>query len=244
MQLIFVRHAEPDYSVDSLTPKGFREAELLARRTAAWKPTACFCSPAGRAQATAKPSLAAMGVEAETLGWMAEFTIGCHARPDGSGDQSWVPWDLFPDYWTADPRYNDPEGWLDTPYLQAHADVARPRWAEIKAGIDGVLARYGYRREANHYRIAPDANRDALLVFFCHLGLAGAAIGHITHVAPPALWHGLFMAPSSVTVLNSEERQGDIAGFRCQVFGDTSHLRDAGEPPSRMGSFGRSVFPF
>ena len=157
MQLIFVRHAEPDYSVDSLTPKGFREAELLARRTAAWRPTACFCSPAGRAQATAKPSLAAMGVEAETLEWMAEFTIGCHARPDGSGDQSWVPWDLFPDYWTADPRYNDPEGWLDTPYLQAHADVARPRWAEIKAGIDGVLARYGYRREANHYRIAPDA---------------------------------------------------------------------------------------
>ncbi len=51
------------------------------------------------------------------------------------------------------------------------------------------------------------------------------------------------MAPSSVTILNSEERQGDIAGFRCQVFGDTSHLREAGESPSRMGSFGRAVFP-
>lgn len=242
MQLVFVRHAEPDYSVDSLTPKGFREAELLARRAAAWKPAACFCSPAGRAQATAAPSLAAMGAEAETLPWMTEFTIGRHARPDGSGDESWVPWDLFPDYWTADPRYNEPEGWLDTPYLAAHADVARPRWAEIKAGIDGVLARFGYRREANHYRVAPDARRDARLVFFCHLGLACAAVAHVVHVAPPALWQAFFMAPSSVTVLNSEERQGDVAGFRVQAFGDTSHLRAAGEPPSRMGGFQKDVF--
>ena len=30
MKLIFIRHGEPDYSIDSLTEKGFREARLLA----------------------------------------------------------------------------------------------------------------------------------------------------------------------------------------------------------------------
>lgn len=242
MQLVFVRHAEPDYSVDGLTPKGRREAELLARRAAAWKPTACFCSPAGRAQATAAPCLAAMGATAETLPWMSEFTIGRHAHPDGSDGGSWVLWDLYPDYWTRDALLSDPDRWTDAAYTALHADEIKPRWEQIKAGIDGVLARYGYLRELDHYRVAPDAARDARLVFFCHLGLAGAAIAHVIHAAPPTLWQGFFMPPSSVAVVNGEERQGDVAGFRVQVMGDTSHLRAAGEPPSPMGGFQREVF--
>ena len=32
MRLLFIRHAEPDYSIDSLTPIGFKEAELLAEK--------------------------------------------------------------------------------------------------------------------------------------------------------------------------------------------------------------------
>ena len=242
MRLIFVRHAEPDYSVDSLTPKGFREAEALAARVAGWKGrvTACFCSPAGRAQATARPSLAALGMEAETLGWMTEFTIGCHVHPDGSDERSWVPWNLFPDYWTADPRYTETDGWTDTDYLAAHAGVVGPRWEEVKAGIDAVLALYGYLRERAHYRVAPDARRDATLLFFCHLGLAGAACGHVLHVSPMQLWQGFFLAPSSITVLNSEERRAGVACFRCQAMGDTAHLLAAGIPTSAMGSFGEA----
>ena len=30
MRLMIVRHGDPDYSIDSLTPKGWKEAELLA----------------------------------------------------------------------------------------------------------------------------------------------------------------------------------------------------------------------
>ncbi len=32
MKLLIIRHAEPDYSIDSLTEKGWREAELLKQR--------------------------------------------------------------------------------------------------------------------------------------------------------------------------------------------------------------------
>ena len=32
MKLLIVRHADPDYSIDSLTPTGWEEAALLARR--------------------------------------------------------------------------------------------------------------------------------------------------------------------------------------------------------------------
>lgn len=32
MKLLIVRHGDPDYSIDSLTPKGWHEAELLKNR--------------------------------------------------------------------------------------------------------------------------------------------------------------------------------------------------------------------
>mgnify|MGYP000433862946 FL=1 len=32
MKLLIVRHGDPDYSIDSLTEKGWREAELLSEK--------------------------------------------------------------------------------------------------------------------------------------------------------------------------------------------------------------------
>lgn len=32
MKLLIVRHGDPDYSIDSLTEKGWREAELLSKK--------------------------------------------------------------------------------------------------------------------------------------------------------------------------------------------------------------------
>ena len=57
MKIIFIRHAEPDYSIDSLTEKGWREAEILAERVKDWKVDRFFVSPMGRAKDTASLSL-------------------------------------------------------------------------------------------------------------------------------------------------------------------------------------------
>ena len=49
MRIIFIRHGDPDYVNDSLTEKGVREAELLAKRVAKWENiTQFYCSPLGR----------------------------------------------------------------------------------------------------------------------------------------------------------------------------------------------------
>lgn len=73
MRLIFIRHAEPDYSVDSLTEKGRREAELLAKAAPSLRMDHCFVSPLGRAQETAAYCLKAVGMTAQTLDWLEEF---------------------------------------------------------------------------------------------------------------------------------------------------------------------------
>ena len=75
MNLIFIRHAEPDYTIDSLTEKGWREAKLLAERTKDWKVDEVYVSPLGRAQDTASFSLKNWaGKESPTTGCRNSIT--------------------------------------------------------------------------------------------------------------------------------------------------------------------------
>lgn len=97
MRLIFIRHAEPDYSIDSLTEKGWREAKLLAERTKRWKVDEFYCSPLGRAKDTASFTLKECGREAVTCDWMREFDA-CVVDPETGKNR--LSWDLKPAYWT------------------------------------------------------------------------------------------------------------------------------------------------
>ena len=65
MRLLIVRHADPDYSIDSLTETGWKEAKLLVPRLSKLDVKAFYCSPLGRAKDTASFTLKAMGREAE-----------------------------------------------------------------------------------------------------------------------------------------------------------------------------------
>lgn len=74
MRIIFIRHGTPDYTTDSLTPVGKREADALALRTARWTNIdQIFLSPLGRAQETAQPTLQILKREASTKYWLREF---------------------------------------------------------------------------------------------------------------------------------------------------------------------------
>ena len=45
MNIYIIRHAEPDYEHDSLTEKGWREAEMLSERIAPMDVKAYYVSP-------------------------------------------------------------------------------------------------------------------------------------------------------------------------------------------------------
>ena len=62
-------------------------------------------------------------------------------------------------------------------------------------------------------------------------------LSHLLGLSPALLFHSLYLAPTSVTVLATEERRNNIAQFRAQVIGDTSHLLKGGEPISAAGYF-------
>ena len=253
MKLIFIRHAEPNYSIDSLTKKGFREALLLSKRAAAWNVTDFYCSPLGRAVKTGEPTLAAHGRTAVTCEWLKEFyvRVSSEGRPDGKT----IPWDFLPDYLNRFPALLDPNEWWKVPVMQ-DAGV-KEHYDNVCENFDMLLKKYGYTRDGLAYRTAEPHSSSAymtydgttdeqikkcpddgpVLVFFCHLGIMLCMISHLINTSPVALWQGFFTPPASVTELSAEERVPGLAYFRCQTLGDTSHLRLDGESVSYYGGF-------
>lgn len=231
MKLVIVRHGDPDYSVDSLTEKGWREARLLAERIAGLEVKDFYVSPLGRARDTASLTLEKLGRTAVECDWLQEFPTRIN-RPDIQGRRS-IAWDWLPEDWTADARYFDRKHWFETEIMQ-EAGVGE-MYRYVTESFDALLAEHGYVREGELYR-AERANRDTL-VFFCHFGLECVLLSHLMHVSPMVLWHGTCAAPTSVTTVYTEERREGKVSFRVSSFGDTSHLYVAGEEPAFSARF-------
>ena len=230
MKLMIVRHADPDYSIDSLTPVGWEEARLLAERMAKLDITDFYVSPLGRARDTASLTLEKMDRKAEVCPWLREFEAPIY-KPDSP--KPGCTWDWLPQDWTVEPRYYDPDRWTEPEVMQAGDVAGQAEW--VASHLDAVLAAHGYERDGNLYR-AVRPNTDTL-AFFCHFGVECVMLGHLLHVSPMVLWHGMCAAPSSVTILNTEERRKGIASFRMSTFGDTSHLYAVGREPSFAARF-------
>lgn len=230
MRLIFVRHAEPDYERDSLTEKGWREAALLAERAARWKVDEFYCSPLGRARDTASLTLKKCGRTAVTCDWLREFEAPVLDPVTG---KERLPWDLLPEYWTPIPEMYAVETFADTALMRSGR--VKEEYARVCKGIDGILLSHGYERAGKMYRTK--SHKEDTVVLFCHMGVTFFLLSHLLNISPVNLIHGMFLAPSSVTIATTEEVEEGKAYFRCQEVGDTSHLYCAGEPVSHMGYF-------
>lgn len=255
MKLIFVRHGDPDYALDSLTEKGWREAEILAERISSFDVDDFYCSPLGRARDTAYCTLKKMNRKAKILSWTQEFN---YPIDDPVTGRHGVPWDFVPSSWCNDILMLSKDGWVQSDIMSQNPDIA-VHYQDVCKQLDQFLEKYGYVREDNFYRVpgkkevfisrtvSPDnqANisnqlqhgREKVVVIFCHLGAICIMLSHLLNIPFPLLAHGFFLPTTSLTILGTEERWSNEAYFRVQAMGDVSHLLLAGEPISNAGSF-------
>lgn len=230
MKLLIVRHGDPDYSIDSLTPTGWIEAELLSHRLTRLNVKAFYVSPLGRAKDTASFTLQALGREATEKPWLREFAL----RIQKPGETRMSPlWDWLPEVWTQEPLFYDAERWFQSKLFEGLPVEEEYCW--VTSGLDQLLADHGYVREGRLYR-AVRSNEDTI-VLFCHFGLECVLLSHLLHISPVLLWHGACAAPTSVTTVVTEERRPGVAHFRMLAFGDISHLYTAGQAPAFAARF-------
>jgi probable phosphoglycerate mutase len=228
MLLYIIRHAEPDYEHDTITPEGHEEAKALAERLAGQGVDLIYSSPLGRAIATMKYTAELLKLEYAVEAWTREIPgLFDGATPWGA----LTAWDIPGEAVRGGENFPSHEDWHERPYIKVSA--AKAIFDTLKVDSDAFFARHGYVREGGRYRrVAPHGKKIAV---FCHGGLGLTWLSHLLELPLPLVWTGFWLPPSSVTTILFEERSDDWAVPRCIGMGDVSHLYKAGLPVKRSG---------
>jgi broad specificity phosphatase PhoE len=236
MHLYLIRHADPDYGTDSLTPQGFAEARALCARLETAGLTHLYSSTAGRARLTARPVSERLSLPVEERAWLLE---PAHLRVR-QGGRDYTMWDLYGETVRAHAAPLTQESWTAVPPYDSPA--VRQMWADFRRSADGLLAAHGMERAGCRYRRTGEG-RDRVALF-CHNGTVLLFIAHLLELPLPLVWCGFFAWPSSVTVFHFESHSDAWAVPRALSVADVSHLYAAGLQPQPR-AFGPDRFePF
>ena len=231
MEIVFIRHGDPNYELDALTEKGILEAKALMPRIEKINADYYYVSPLGRARQTAQIAMERIDKEAKVLDWLREFpAVVEHICEPNPGPQCW---DWMPSDWAKEPSFYDIDHFFDHPVM-ANGHV-KEIYEDVLRHFDALLKKHGYAKNGKTFDVLK-ANHDTLC-FFCHFGIECVLLSYLINVSPMILWHGFVASTSSVTIVNTEERQKGIASFRISHFGDTSHLDASGLEPSFSARF-------
>ena len=182
MNIFLIRHADPDYARDSLTPRGEVEAEKLAAFLADAPVTHVYSSPLGRARRTMEPVLRGRSVEPVLLPWLAEL------RHDmGLGH---AVWNVTAAELAAEPTL-----------AGRIAEFMAPQTAQSVAGFEALLAAHGFVREGTVYRQTAEPPRPELLLLFAHAGLILTLLCGLLELPLAATYAAVDYPPSGLTHL-------------------------------------------
>lgn len=230
MKISIIRHAEPDYKNNTLTEKGFREADLLGKYLKDEKIDAIYCSPLPRAKYTADAIVKYNKTKTyEVFEYLKEF----NTRIDLPYKKNHLVWDLRPKYLNDNPLLYDKDRWLEV--KEVNFDGIKSHYQSVKDLLGSILKKHGYEKNGYYYNVL-NSNHDHI-VFVCHFGLGSFILSELLNISPNALLNHTCAQPSSVTTVYTEERQKGKAIFRMLNFGAVEHLIFNGEKPSFMARF-------
>jgi probable phosphoglycerate mutase len=222
MRIVFIRHGDPNYEKDCLTPLGKKEALVVAKRLKkigteepAAKIKKIYSSPLGRARQTADAAAKILRLDIETLDYMKEISWSGDDLPCGGH-----PWTLSG--WLVDKENFDfaKNDWRTHPYFKDNQ--ARLDCQNIAAGIDQFLSRYGYRHEGN--RLFCERGTDETVAIFAHGGSIACVFAHLMGMPLPYALSSMFLAHTSISVLNFPSRPGEWIHPILELFNDAAHI--------------------
>ena len=219
MELVLVRHAQPEWSRDrtarvdpGLTERGRRQADLVARRLADRSFDRLLVSTATRARETAAPLHDLRPEPAiEERAWLHEIHMPAHweGTPQEEVDRTF-----------REARARSREDWWEgIPGGESFRDFH----ARVTAGLEGELADLGLARDPHGFWQLPAALPERL-VMVAHAGTNSVVLGHLLDLEPqPWEWERFASDHASLTVLRTTPiGSGHI--FSLQHFSDVEHL--------------------
>ena len=219
MLLYLVRHGDPDYVTDTLTERGWLQAEAVGKRIAASGINKIYSSPMGRAKQTAEPACRLLGLTPEIEEWSHEVEDErLTPYPDG----------ILKSVTKLPNTVLRANGNIDLPFDRT-LEATGLNQANMQAACDRIinggrefLERLGYREENGIYRILkPSSDRVAL---FCHAVMQRVWISHLLHIPLHLVWASFTPTHTGVTVLDFKNYSDGFTAPKCLCFSDMSHL--------------------
>lgn len=201
MLLFYIRHGEPVYEPNGLTPLGARQAEAVAKRLAAHGLDEIYASSSKRAVDTARPTSELTHKPIVELDWCDEDVIWQELAvkyPDGTKD--WLYRDKAAcEMFVSDEVYALGDKWY------THKAFSEPRY---KSGMERVTRHtrefikslgYEYDEMSRTYNaVAPNDRRVAL---FAHEGFGKAFLSVVTGIPYPVFCTRFEIEHSGVTAI-------------------------------------------
>ena len=219
MRIVFVRHGEPNYERDCLTPLGYRQAQAAAERLAGEGVEAVYSSPQGRALETARASAAALGLSpVQILDFMHEiYWDSIDGAPLFAGGNPWniademvrQGWDLTRTDWREHPLFRNNRAVREND--------------KVGAALDRWLSGLGYEREGLYYRCRGE-NARRTVALFSHGGSSTAALSRLLNLPFPYLCATMHQPFTGITVIRLDSRPGSLSAPVLELAGDGKHL--------------------
>lgn len=219
MLLYIIRHGDPDYTTDTLTEKGKRQAEAVGRRIYRSKIDRIFSSPMGRAQETAEPACKLLKIEKSIEEWTHEI---------GNEKMTSFPDGILKSITRVQNTYYRENGNINLTYEETF-QCDGIKQSDMQSAVKFIeehgnefLERLGYREENGIYRIL--RNNEERVALFCHSAFAKAWLSVLLHIPLHIMWSSFQYTHTGVTVVEFKNNSNGITAPQCLCFSDISHL--------------------
>ena len=229
MILYYIRHGDPIYHPNQLTPLGERQAEAVAKRVAVHGVDRIYSSPSNRARQTAEPLCQITKMLPEILDWSDEDRLYLEmAQVDCDGKKQW-PF-----------RHSEYRNLLNSREVRELGRLwyTHPRFADIGVGpaiariqreTDDFLESLGYKHDLENNCYHQLRENNDRVAFFAHEGIGVAILSCILDIPYPMMSTHYDMTHTGVTVIQFEEKFGSVIP-QVLTFSNDSHLYREGLP--------------
>lgn len=234
MLLFYVRHGNPIYNPDSLTPLGKRQAEAVAKRLSLYGIDKIYSSTSKRAIETATPTSEIVQKEIQLLDfcneWYAweEFTV-----PSDGGVLNWSFADRkIKAIFNSDKVRELGDRWYELEEFSGFKFKAGME--RVNRESDAFLESLGYRhnRRAKNYEVLRSSSERIAL--FAHQGFGLAFLSSILDIPYPMFSTHFDMGHTGVTVIEfSNENKETVP--KILTLSNDSHLYREGIPTNYNG---------
>ncbi|MBE6952850.1 MAG: histidine phosphatase family protein [Ruminococcaceae bacterium] len=218
MRILFIRHGDPNYEDDCLTPLGHVQAKAAAERVKDEGISRIYSSTCGRAYETALYAAELLQLPVERLEFMRELDWCWDDAVFGKG-QPWVCSEDILRRCGAD-AFRTERVWREHEYFTPEPLIARVDAAV--EGFDGVLAQHGYVRCGDVYRCVRPS--DETIAMYSHGGSSSAVVAHMLNISFPQFCTICQPERTSITSIVMKTNEEGLAIPLVEIMNDHRHI--------------------